>query len=104
MDAALDQIRKLDEKRSKLLDEAKEEALKVAHEALNDLNALGFNYRISGKANVGRAEGRKTSDGPCPICEFRTSPPHDGRKHRSQGGKKKPFSTQELVQLGLAKV
>jgi hypothetical protein len=104
MGEVLDEIRKLDDRRSKLLDEAKEAALQRVHEAINDLNALGFNYRILEKASVGRSGGRRKSDNPCPICEFKTHPPHDGRKHRSQGSKKKPFSAQELVQHGLAKV
>jgi hypothetical protein len=104
MGEVLDEIRKLDDRRSKLLDEAKEEALQRVNEAISDLNALGFNYRILQKASVGRSAGRRNSDNPCPICEFKTNPPHDGRKHRSQGSKKKPFNAQELVQHGLAKV
>jgi hypothetical protein len=39
----------------------------------------------------------------CPICEFQTSPPHDGRTHRKQK-KKGPFSAPELKEKGLVKV
>jgi hypothetical protein len=39
----------------------------------------------------------------CPVCEFQTSPPHDGRTHRNQK-KKAPFSAAELKEKGLAKV
>jgi hypothetical protein len=104
MNQVLDQIRKLDDQRSKLLGEAKDEALQLVHEAIGDLNALGFNYGIVEKARERRGGGRQQSDGPCPICEFKTNPPHDGRKHRSQGNRKKPFSTQELEKFGLKKV
>jgi hypothetical protein len=104
MGAALDQIKKLDDRRKRLLDEAKGEALKVVNEAINDLNALGFHYRLVDKASMRRAEGRKRTEGPCPICGFGTNPPHDGRKHRSQGDDKKPFSAQELAQFGFIKV
>jgi hypothetical protein len=38
----------------------------------------------------------------CPICDFQTARPHDGRTHRSQ--KKTPFSAAELTDKGLAKV
>jgi hypothetical protein len=104
MDQVLDQIRKLDDRRIKLLGEAKQEALQRVHEAISALNALGFNYRIVEKSSERRGGARQRSEGPCPICAFKTNPPHDGRKHRSQGDKKKPFSAQELAQLGLAKV
>jgi hypothetical protein len=104
MSLALDQIKKLDDRRRKLLDEAKEEALKVVNEAINDLNALGFHYRLVDKASQRRAEGRKKTEGPCPICKIKTNPPHDGRRHRSQGNDKKPFNAQELAQFGFMKV
>jgi hypothetical protein len=40
--------------------------------------------------------------GACPICQFQTTPPHDGRTHRSQK-KKSPFSAAELKEKGLVK-
>jgi hypothetical protein len=51
-------------------------------------------------------EGSKRQRDPnkvCDVCQFVTSPPHDARKHRSQGKDKKPFTNDELVQLGLQK-
>jgi hypothetical protein len=39
----------------------------------------------------------------CPICEFQTTPPHDGRTHRNQK-KKGPFAAAELKEKGLLKV
>jgi DNA-binding protein H-NS len=60
-----------------------------------------------------KANGRKAAKGAtvkakrakaaaCPICEFQTSPPHDGRTHRNQK-KKAPFSAAELKEKGLVK-
>jgi hypothetical protein len=45
----------------------------------------------------------RNSGAACPICEFQTSPPHDGRTHRNQK-KKGPFSAAELKEKGLVKV
>jgi hypothetical protein len=45
----------------------------------------------------------RNSGAVCPICEFQTSPPHDGRTHRNQK-KKAPFSAAELKEKGLVKV
>ena len=102
---ALDQIKKLDEQRHRLLDNAKSEALGRVNEALNELNALGFSYSVNeGRGRGGRKGLRQKSDGPCPICNFKTNPPHDGRRHRAQGGRKQAFSNSDLAQMGYAKV
>lgn len=89
--------------------------LEAAHRAIADLNALGFNFRLvegpgtskAGKPPKERTEGeasrRQTKDLPCPICQFRTEPHHDGRAHRSQEPKR-PFTEEELSEKGLAKV
>jgi DNA-binding protein H-NS len=56
--------------------------------------------RKSGGASV-KAKGAQSEV--CPICDFQTTPPHDGRTHRSQK-KKASFSAAELTDKGLAKV
>jgi hypothetical protein len=48
-------------------------------------------------------EKRTIKAAACPICEFQTTPPHDGRTHRNQK-KKSPFSATELKEKGLVKV
>jgi hypothetical protein len=113
--SVLDKLKALDEERAKLLDDAKKEALAAAHKALADLNELGFDYRLvegTGPPNArrpprehseGEAPKRQVRDIPCPICEFKTEPHHDGRAHRSQEPKK-PFTEEELSEKGLAKV
>jgi hypothetical protein len=48
--------------------------------------------------------GVMAADKECPICKFRTNPPHDARKHRTQGDNKKPFTAEELTAMGMTKV
>ena len=87
----LERIKQLDKERSSLLDTAKKTALVAANQAITALNALGFNYRlISASAKTAstkrksdsRKGTRRVKDAPCPICKFKTAPPHDARKHR----------------------
>ena len=101
---ALDQIKRLDEQRHKLLDNAKAEGLARVQEALDELNKLGFSYALTENGRGrGRRGVRQKSDGPCPICNFKTNPPHDGRRHRAQGNRKVPFSNAELSSMGFSK-
>jgi len=99
----LEQLKTLDSQRAKLLEGAKTEAMGKVQEALAELNALGFHYVITDSVKGARRSVRERKDVPCPICKFKTVPPHDGRRHRAQGMKKKPFTSQELAQLGYAK-
>ena len=113
--SVLDKLKALDEERAKLLEDAKKEALEAAHKAIADLNELAS---ISGSSrgpahrqqeepprerSEGEAPKRQARDLPCPICEFKTEPHHDGRAHRSQDPKK-PFTVEELAERGLTKV
>src|ERR1700675_1912038 len=105
----LQQLKKLDEERTKLLEGAKADALARAEEAINELTALGFDYEIVEPA---RETARKTRTvrkglvpdhhpkGTCPICEYATKPPHDKRSHKSQQ-KKRPFTDKELAERGM---
>lgn len=102
---ALRQLHQLDKQRQKLLENAKEEALANAEEAVRALNALGFSYRLTGtvrRKTARKKQRRGVNDAPCPICGFKTSPAHDGRAHRSQASKK-PFTAEELRERGLTK-
>ena len=113
--SVLDKLKALDDERAKLLEGAKKEALETAHKAIADLNALGFDFRLveghststarrpSRERTEGEALRRQTKDLPCPICEFRTTPHHDGRAHRSQEPKR-AFTEPELAERGLTKV
>ena len=104
--SALSQLRQLDKQRQKILDSAKEEAFANAKAAVQALNALGFSYRLTEAAPRKKAQKKQTrriKDAPCPICGFKTSPPHDRRAHRLQTNKK-PFTAEELKDRGLTKV
>jgi hypothetical protein len=103
------QIKKLDEERTKLLESAKADALARAEEAINELTALGFDYELAERAR-GTAHKTRTArkasapnhhpKGTCPICEYATKPPHDKRSHRAQT-RKKPFTDAELAERNL---
>jgi hypothetical protein len=105
--SAIQRIKDLDAERASIFEQAKEEALEKAKAAVAELNALGLNYTLTsgGKAaKAGPSKGKRTiKAAACPICEFQTTPPHDGRTHRSQK-KKSPFSAAELKEKGLVKV
>ena len=89
-------------------EQAKEEALKKATDAITDLIALGLDYQLTNgtakPAKTGTAKVLGTAkDVPCPVCEFLTIPPHNGRAHKNQK-KKTPFSAAELKERGLVRV
>ena len=106
----LDQLKKLDEQRAKLIEDAKAEALAKANAAVEELNALGFSYRLSEGSTTERKTAKQTRqrdpNKPCAICGFLTSPPHDARQkaHRDQGDTKKPLTAAQLKEAGLTKV
>jgi hypothetical protein len=105
----ISRIKELDAERTKLLDDAKKEALTRAQQAIGDLNALGFSYILAQASAARKSAGRKATghipaDSPCRICGFRTNPPHDARRHRFSKAKKRPFNAKELTDLGLRKV
>ncbi len=71
-------------------------------------------FAIAPGTAASKANGRKKASGAhakakdakadlCPICEYHTNPPHDGRAHRYQK-KKAPLSAAELKEKGLTKV
>ena len=102
----LQQLKQLDQQRATLIEGAKKEALQKAQEAVDELNALGFSYRLTegGKRTSVRKGTRQVKDEPCKVCNFKTSPPHDARKHRSQGEHKRAFTQKQLQELGLEKI
>jgi hypothetical protein len=109
--SVLEKLKALDAQRAQLLEGAKKEVLDKAEKAVAELNELGFDYSLVESASPERASRKAAShapkrqarDVPCPICEFKTTPHHDGRMHRSQKTKK-PFSVEELMEKGLTKV
>jgi hypothetical protein len=61
---AIQRIKELDQERAMLFDQAKEEALRRANQAVEDLNALGLNYRlVAGAAPAGsKSAGKKRAE------------------------------------------
>jgi hypothetical protein len=98
-------IKELEAEKSKLIESAKSEALARAKQAVADLNELGFRYSLTQGEGKGRKGERKIqAEKPCSICGFQTNPRHDARKHRSQGKRKRAFTSKELSDFGLRKV
>jgi hypothetical protein len=56
--SAIHRIKELDKERATLFEQAKEEALRRANQAVEDLNALGLKYRLVGGTP---ADGNKTA-------------------------------------------
>jgi hypothetical protein len=109
--SAIDEIKELKARLESLTEQAKAEALETASEAIGFLRILGLDndtilkelgFRGRDRAKESR-EGATPKDEPCPICHFRTEPPHDGRTHRGQA-KKRPLTAEELEKKGLTKV
>jgi len=106
--SAIERIKELVAERAKIFEQAKEEALHKANEAVADLNALGLHYHLAPgdetqvKAGDAKVHGT-VKDAVCPVCGFKTSPPHDKRSHRAQK-KKAPFTATELKKKGLEKL
>jgi hypothetical protein len=109
--SAIEEINELKAELESKTAQAKAEALNKASEAIgflrelgidNDtiLKELGFKGRSPAKASK---EGKPPKDDLCPICHFRTDPPHDGRAHRGHA-KKRPLTAEELEKKGLTKV
>jgi DNA repair exonuclease SbcCD ATPase subunit len=109
--SAIEEIKELKAQLESRTEQAKQEALDRAREAIGVLQELGIDndtilkdLGFRGRANAQESrEGRPPKEGPCPICNFQTDPPHDGRSHRGQP-KKKPLTAEELEQKGLTKV
>lgn len=81
----LDELKKLDEQRAKLIAGAKEEALKKAETAVADLNALGFSYSlIEGEAVKAKKTGITRQRDPNKPCSYCGEVGHDARFHRGE--------------------
>ena|ERR1700733_9954446 len=104
-DNTVQRLKQLDQERSALVAGAKKEALARATHSIQELNSLGFNYRLVESTKSRTRKGTRTiRDAPCPACQFKTDPPHDARAHRSQGKRKRPFTAAQLKDLGYTKV
>jgi DNA repair exonuclease SbcCD ATPase subunit len=109
--SVIEEFKELKARLESMAEQAKAEALAKASEAISVLRELGIdNAAILKELGFkGRAKdqesrvGRPPKDEPCPVCNFKTDPPHNGRSHRGQA-KKRPFTAEELEEKGLTKV
>lgn len=125
-----EQIKALELQKQELQTQVHNELLKdvtalfeSAESKLKELTALGYTYRWDGSklaefsswfgrgskkpkasSTSGTKGTRAPSSGPCPICQFETTPHHDARRHRSQKDNKHPFTAAELAAEGLVKI
>jgi hypothetical protein len=74
---AIQRIKELDQERATLFEQAKEEALRRANQAVEDLNALGLNYRlVTGAAlPVNKGPDKKPQETGRVGTEKRAGPP-----------------------------
>lgn len=104
--SALEELKKLQAERvlneeatAKIMEFAKAEILAKGELVITELKELGLDYRFV----PGKAVRTPNPEQACPICNFKTNPPHDRRKHRNQTPKK-PFSEADLRWFKLTKV
>ena len=100
---ALSRIKKLQAEMEEYSKEAVAEALEQAEEAIATLASLGHRYRLVRASGRGKGLRQTNPDRACPVCQFKTDPPHDARQHRGQGKNKRPFTAAQLTEMGLRK-
>ena len=101
-------LKELKAERVKLEGKLRNAALAVVRGAIADLGEMGVHYHIVEGRAPGKVVGTSKAPvaferGACPICGFKTNPPHDGRTHRYQDPKK-AFTTAQLTAKGMSKV
>jgi hypothetical protein len=61
--SAIQRIQEIDRERASLFEQAKDETLRRAHQAIEDLNALGLKYRlIEGDSGAGKSTSKKLQE------------------------------------------
>ncbi len=110
----LDEVKRLKSDYEQLSQQLKDDLLNQIERAIEQLQELGYQYTIQQIVQRSNASGRRAGipavqlrPGPsanfdagkkCRVCG---TPGHDGRAHRRQRGGRKPFTYDELSQLGL---
>jgi hypothetical protein len=60
--SAIQRIKELDKERAALFEQAKDEALRRANQAVEDLNALGLHYRLVAGAGENKTANKKPKE------------------------------------------
>jgi hypothetical protein len=73
--SAIQRIKELDQERATLFEQAKEEALRRANQAVEDLNALGLPYRlVAGTAPAGNTSAKKPQEAGAAAADKKRPP------------------------------
>jgi hypothetical protein len=110
----LDEVKRLKSDYEQLALQLRDELLDQIERAITQLEELGYNYTVQQAPQLNRTAGRRIGlTGmqlrPTPSANFDAGKKcrvcgtsgHDGRAHRRQRGGRKPFTFDELAQLGL---
>lgn len=104
---ARDELAQIDKRREEIMAGLRGSAEGDLRKALREFNDLGlgvtYELRVAGRGGSRKGTRQADPDRACPICGFKTIPPHDARAHRAQGDKKKAFTAEELSAKGLRK-
>lgn len=85
--SALDRLKELDEERNQLLEGAQSEAMERASEAISELNALGFSYRLT-ECGGGGGRGSSGSTGRKGASQVNARVGRDGAPARQNLGQR----------------
>lgn len=110
----LDEVKRLKSDYDQLVQHVRTELLEQIDQAITQLRELGYNFTLQESIQTARGNGRRSvTPGvqlrPTPSanydagkkCRVCSAAGHDGRAHRRQRGGRKPFTFDELTQLGL---
>jgi hypothetical protein len=115
----LEQVKKLKSDYDQLIHEVRDDLLHSIEAAISGLEEIGFKYKLQELPDSKSVRGARTSTRrlafvglqlrPNPTenfdarkkCRVCGTVGHDGRAHRRQRGGRRPFTYDELAQLGL---
>ncbi len=93
--SALEKVKKLDAERAKIIEDAKQEAMATAQTAIEELNALGFTFKLVEVSQERKGRGRGTSSLPPKYVN-----PKNPSQTWSGKGRGTPKWMQELLDMG----
>jgi hypothetical protein len=115
----LEQVKKLKSDYDHLIQEVRDDLLRQIEAAISGLEEIGYKYKLQQLPDSKSARAARTSTRRLAFAGMRLRPNptehfdarkncrvcgtvgHDGRAHRRQRGGRRPFTCDELAQLGL---
>jgi len=96
--SVFDQIKALAEQKAALVEQARAAAIEQVDAGIAELKLLGFDFVLApADMKPVRIVNRSPKDAPCPICAFKTNPPHDKRAHKGHAA---AFTAEEIAAKG----